>query len=125
MSEERVIKAGDSVLHKPSEETWVVAAISPDGKEFAACGWPETIAQLSDCELKRKASPEEQRKTLLSAAEAKNHGGLPNLRTHWARDNLERFLGLCGYREAECMYCGGSGKRSEWRGIPKEAEGER
>jgi hypothetical protein len=48
-----VIRAGDHVAHAPTGETWVVAAMSPDGTELVCAGWPESIAPLSDCTLSR------------------------------------------------------------------------
>jgi hypothetical protein len=50
------IDTGDSVLHGPSGETWLVAYVQ--GDRLAWCGWPEGEARLSDCTLVRKATPE-------------------------------------------------------------------
>lgn len=43
------IKTGDTVLHRPSGEHWLVAGV--DGDRLMWCGWPEGSANLSDCEL--------------------------------------------------------------------------
>lgn len=56
------IDTGDSVFHKPTGETWLVAFVE-DGR-LSWCGWPEGWANLSDCELTQKAT-EEQRDKLL------------------------------------------------------------
>lgn len=46
---------GDAILHKPSGETWLVAFVRHG--RLTACGWPESQVLLTDCELKRKATP--------------------------------------------------------------------
>lgn len=57
-----VIGTGDVVRHLPTGETWIVACVS-NGK-LSWCGWPEGMADLADCVLVEKATPE-QRATLL------------------------------------------------------------
>ncbi len=52
------MKTGDVVKHKPSGESWLVAAVSPDGKRLICCGWPESMADVEECELEREASDE-------------------------------------------------------------------
>lgn len=59
-----MIDTGDVVLHKPSGETWVVAYVR--GDNLCCVGWPESFAQVSDCDLTRAATPEE-RQTLLES----------------------------------------------------------
>lgn len=61
-------RAGDGVYHRPSEETWVLAA-DQDGDEVVCAGWPESFAKASDCELKRAATDEERLKMLTQVAE--------------------------------------------------------
>jgi DNA polymerase-3 subunit epsilon len=56
------MRAGDTVKHLPSGETWVLAYA--DGPHVSACGWPESIAQASDCELV-EAATDEQHVTML------------------------------------------------------------
>lgn len=51
------IRCGDTVLHRPSGEKWVVAAADPERDEIMWCGWPEGVAKLSDCELIDRAPP--------------------------------------------------------------------
>jgi hypothetical protein len=52
-----MIRTGDIVFHRPSGEMWLVAWA--DDREVVCCGWPESIAKVSDCELKLVASDEE------------------------------------------------------------------
>ena len=47
-----------TVLHRPTGETWTVAYVH--GDELCPCGWPETIAKISDCDLLREATQEER-----------------------------------------------------------------
>lgn len=79
------IRAGDSVLHKPTGETWCVAAISPDGKQLACCGWPETLADVSDCELKEPASDQEHWDVLHEVIQ----GCKGQTRASWAKQNKD------------------------------------
>lgn len=79
------IDTGDAVVHGPTGETWLVAYVE-DG-QLAWCGWPEGTADVSDCTLVRKATPE-QRVTLLRelGAEHRTH----DRRFRVARATLER-----------------------------------
>lgn len=56
------INCGDSVLHRPTGERWIVAAADMANDDLMWCGWPEGMARVSDCEVVRRASPEERRK---------------------------------------------------------------
>jgi hypothetical protein len=47
-------RAGDTVKHGPTGETWLVAYV--DGDRLAMCGWPFGEAKLSDCTLLKRAS---------------------------------------------------------------------
>jgi hypothetical protein len=51
---EHIFRAGDVVKHIPTGETWVLAC--SDGVTVWPCGWPETRASASDCELVKAAS---------------------------------------------------------------------
>jgi hypothetical protein len=53
------IRAGDHVLHRPSGETWVVAAV--EGDELAWAGWPDGLARTQDCERTHEAADAEHR----------------------------------------------------------------
>lgn len=43
------IRCGDTVIHRPTGERWLVAHV--DGEYLAWVGWPDGEARLSDCEL--------------------------------------------------------------------------
>lgn len=45
------MRTGDTVYHRPSGETWLVAAVWPERDELAWCGWPDGRARMSDCDL--------------------------------------------------------------------------
>lgn len=60
------IDTGDVVLHKPSGEEWVVACVTEPYLYW--CGWPYGDARLDDCELIRKATPEEKLRILKDCA---------------------------------------------------------
>lgn len=62
------IKTGDTVLHKPSGETWVVAYVRPETNDLAWCGWPSGLARLSDCELVESCTPDESKDLLAQMA---------------------------------------------------------
>lgn len=62
-----MFRAGDTVKHGPSGETWGLACDEDHG-EVVCCGWPETQAQASDCTLVEAASDEERAETLRSVA---------------------------------------------------------
>jgi hypothetical protein len=51
-------KPGDAVLHRPSNETWVVAIADPSRDHVVACGWPLSIDKLSDCDIVEEVSVE-------------------------------------------------------------------
>lgn len=55
---EQKIDTGDTVLHHPTGETWLVAGV--DGEWISWCGWPEGKGQLSDCVLIDKATKKER-----------------------------------------------------------------
>ena len=61
------MKSADKVFHRPSGETWILAWA--DDKEVSPCGWPETIAKVSDCEMVEEATQEELEAMLKKWAE--------------------------------------------------------
>lgn len=65
------IKTGDTVLHRPSGEKWLVAYA--DCGIVCPCGWPETIAKESDCQLLDSATEEERIDLLREMAEKHSH----------------------------------------------------
>jgi hypothetical protein len=56
----------DVVLHKPTNEHWLVAYVK--GDRLAWCGWPEGEAKTEDCTLWVKATDEERHDLLQSMA---------------------------------------------------------
>ena len=65
-----MIKPSDTVLHKPSGETWIVCGVDHSKGELIPCGYPfPTLAKVSDCELVKEGytahgQPEEYIKAL-------------------------------------------------------------
>lgn len=62
-----MFRAGDHVFHRPSGEKWLLACDEMDG-EIICCGWPETFARASDCDLLKAATDEERLKILRAVA---------------------------------------------------------
>ena len=60
------IDTGDTVLHKPTGEEWLVAGVK--GDRLMWCGWPQGTASLNDCDLVAKAMPEARDKLLREMA---------------------------------------------------------
>lgn len=56
------MRAGDTVKHRPSGETWSVAYVK--GEWLAWCGWPPGEAKVTDCELVESCSDAEHREML-------------------------------------------------------------
>lgn len=81
------IDTGDSVFHAPSGETWLVACVR--GDRLSWCGWPEGTADLKDCTLKRKATPEERDKLLREMADMRND---EDHRARYARHRLQEAV---------------------------------
>lgn len=61
---ESTIRAGDTVLHRPSGETWVVAYADHERNDLSAYGWPETLARVTDCELVHSCTDAEHEKAV-------------------------------------------------------------
>jgi len=49
------VDTGDIVLHKPTQEKWVVAYA--DGGRVCVFGWPLTEAPVAECSMFLKATP--------------------------------------------------------------------
>ena len=45
------IRAGSTVLHKPTGEEWFLLGVSHQRDLVCAAGWPPTMTYLHDCEL--------------------------------------------------------------------------
>ncbi len=82
------IRAGDSVKHRPSGETWLVAVVV--GKDLYWYGWPEGYAHVEDCDLIVACDDEKHRKALEDWG-AKLHysdRGFVDSRSCYAREQL-------------------------------------
>lgn len=64
------IKTGDTILHKPSGEKWVVAFA--DAGYVCACGWPESYGKEEDCEIIESVSEDESLILLRKIASKQN-----------------------------------------------------
>jgi len=82
------MRAGDAVFHRPTGETWVVAAVDDDGWFFAA-GWPETRARQEDTEIKRTVTDAEHREFLEQVAQGHAENGGWSARAFCAKRNLD------------------------------------
>lgn len=59
LEEAAKLRTGDHVYHIPSGETWVVAWADYESGDMAPCGWPESMARISDCAVLKKADDAE------------------------------------------------------------------
>lgn len=57
-------RAGDTVLHRPSNETWVLAC-DQDRAWVLPAGWPESLAKAEECELLDAASDADRLEMLI------------------------------------------------------------
>lgn len=78
-----MFRAGDSVFHRPSGETWVLACDELDGEVMQA-GWPESYAKASDCELKRAVTDEKRLEWLADVSKSRDDRGQPSRRARLA-----------------------------------------
>lgn len=76
------ITTTDTVFHRPSRETWLVACVI--GDRLMWCGWPEGQAKLSDCLLVTKATHAERLNLLQRMADM----NVDDERARYARDHL-------------------------------------
>lgn len=67
-------KAGDTVKHGPTGETWVLAC-DQDRREVLPAGWPETVAKAEDCVLVESASDTERLAMLRRVAGSGSYRG--------------------------------------------------
>lgn len=56
------IEIADAVHHGPTGEDWVVARVTE--KHIYPAGWPPCRADLADCKLLTKATPEQRERML-------------------------------------------------------------
>ncbi len=64
------MRGGDTVKHRPSGETWVVAYV--DGDSLSWFGWPYGEAKIADCELVEACSDSQHVKGLRRLADSYN-----------------------------------------------------
>ena len=62
------IGTGDTVYHVPTAETWIVAGVADT--YLWPVGWPPGRANLADCVLMSKATPEEKARLRADLAKA-------------------------------------------------------
>lgn len=67
-------RAGDTVRHRPTGETWVLAC-DQRGADVLPAGWPETLARADDCELLEAANDDERIAMLREAAYCSGYRG--------------------------------------------------
>lgn len=84
---DRGIRAGDSVFHAPTGETWLVASVTDDG-HFYVGGWPETRARLDDVTLVTACDDEMHRTVLRGVSKTRHDDGSSSSRALWALRNL-------------------------------------
>ncbi|MBX3583601.1 MAG: hypothetical protein KF810_17075 [Rhizobiaceae bacterium] len=62
------MRTGDHVLHRPSQETWVVAWADYETGYMAPCGWPTCQARIDDCDIVKDATDEESAQIVAALA---------------------------------------------------------
>lgn len=90
-SSEITFRAGDTVFHEPSGETWTVSAVRDDS--LIPAGWPESMAQFSDCEMMEECDDLTHMKTLLRVLSDTKGKSLRHL---WAQTN---FIDALNHKE--------------------------
>ena len=86
MTMTKKLRAGDVVTHRPSGETWVLATDEEDGRVYP-CGWPETMANATDCDWTGRAPADDRITMLRQAAGVRDEG---SVRRAVARRQLRR-----------------------------------
>lgn len=85
---ERPFRAGDIVLHEPSNEEWVLACDEENGHVFPS-GWPPTRADAHHCIVTERASADRREEQLRAAVRA--FPGDEDPRGRYARAQLEEL----------------------------------
>lgn len=80
-------RAGDVVRHRPTDEEWVVASVSPNGDQLSPAGWPGGYVPVSDCELVNQATDQQHVDMLLQVTSSHDD----SLRRFWAVQALCRL----------------------------------
>lgn len=89
------LRAGDTVKHGPSGETWELAYA--DGLDVCPMGWPQTLARAIDCTLLEPASDAHHRGVLERLATGRQDV-VHDRRTTIARHQLAKLNGEPFYR---------------------------
>lgn len=105
------MRTGDTVLHRPTGETWIVATVNAERDEMSWMGWPEGWAKLSDCDLRESCSDDGHIAILRRLANIQNHC---DHRRIYAIRELERL----GWRRA----MSDEQVELEWKGIVIERD---
>jgi hypothetical protein len=84
----RPFRAGDTVLHAPSGETWLLAC-DEDGGRVVACGWPESLVPASECSLVEAATDADRLELLKRVAASRGDHGAGSFRSRLAQRQLE------------------------------------
>lgn len=86
------MRAGDTVKHGPTGETWVVAYVR--GEHMAWSGWPEGEARTEDCEVVEACDDEEHEAALRLWADKPHYrdNGNLDLRHVVCKSQLEALL---------------------------------
>ena len=95
------MKAGDTVKHIPSGETWVLAVGPFDmigGLFIMACGWPEEMVPFSRVELVKSCSDSECEEMLYKWSEMRRENGRIDWRTLEARNQLHELYSSLHYQ---------------------------
>lgn len=69
-------RTGDAVKHLPSGEKWLVAWC--EGGRVCCCGWPESLAPVSECEMHREGTDAECQELLETIAKSDGGGTRPS-----------------------------------------------
>jgi len=76
-------RTGDTVRHEPTGEEWVVAFAEED-RGLSPCGWPETLANIEDCTLIKRATDKERHDLLVQMSKM----SIEDIRGRYARRKL-------------------------------------
>lgn len=89
------MRSGDTVLHRPSGERWLVAYV--DGDHLSWYGWPEGLASVADCELVKACSDEAHEASLREwANDHRRDNGADDHRSLTCRRQLAEWLASRG-----------------------------
>lgn len=62
MKDNTIPRCGDTVLHNPTGEEWLVAYA--EGDDLSWTGWPDGRARLADCTIVRRCTDAEHREAV-------------------------------------------------------------